>query len=326
MDLNEALKDAIAVGGWIVAVLAFIRARKDSSQNALTEVLNPFVKGMGGLVDANHCRRTCEELRRAYPNPEAAAEAAQRIHEQTEKYGALIDAAREECRNFEREFANRHFRFPDRLNSLLKRARDDLFETGRLVNDGMFDRVDLQVAKLRDHHRAISAYARGWRLSDPIVRARGTLLAWRRKPVPEARRFELEPAEMDSINALVYKRATSQGTNSFVVHPPQMLIDRPEIRESSEVVDELENSVFEIVFQDGTYKMMSFVELMVFTYQLIMVKLAHDDAARLGAQVGKPLEVNISHSFSVEDIMRPEMAKMLLSKIHFSSSPSDAGD
>lgn len=130
---------------------------------------------------------------------------------------------------------------------------------------------------------------------------------------------------MDRIGALVGKRIADQGGNRFTVHPPKKLIDNPEICQADDVIEQLEASVFEVVFQDGTYEMLTFAELMVFVYQLIIVMAnlikIQETMGETLAEKGAEIKLNIS--FSVDEIMKPEVVKQLLSKIDFSDSPSN---
>jgi hypothetical protein len=85
------------------------------------------------------------------------------------------------------------------------------------------------------------------------------------------------------------------------------------------------DSIFVVRFQDGTSKMLGLVELMVFTYNLIALAHQHNEVVRMVHALEPDAEthVKVSFQFSVSDIMRPEMVKLLLSKIAFADSASD---
>jgi hypothetical protein len=142
---------------------------------------------------------------------------------------------------------------------------------------------------------------------------------------PEADGYELTEKAMEEIMELVHKRATTQAKNAFAVHPPRKLLERPEIINSDKVIEELEDSVFVVAFQDGTARMMSLVELMVFTYNLLTLAYHSMEAAQIMQAAPSPLprEVSIRFTMSVEEVMRPAMVKALLEKIEFSKEPSD---
>src|SRR5690349_19732205 len=82
--------------------------------------------------------------------------------------GEHLASSSGEYRKAEAELASRSFRFPDRIARLVKTAQEALSEYGQLVNEGLFDRADLQLAKFRDDYSAITRIARGWRLADPF--------------------------------------------------------------------------------------------------------------------------------------------------------------
>ena len=125
---------------------------------------------------------------------------------------------------------------------------------------------------------------------------------------------------MQEIVDLLYKRATTQSQKTFIIHPPAKLISHPEIIRADDVIDQLENDVFELVYQDGTYAMLSFPALMVFMYQHILLQAAVADTV---SSINRPAEVTVKSEFTVDQIMQLEMVKLLLSKIAFSGSPSD---
>ncbi|HEY2787289.1 MAG TPA: hypothetical protein VGJ05_20185, partial [Fimbriiglobus sp.] len=88
---------------------------------------------------------------------------------------------------------------------------------------------------------------------------------------------------------------------------------------------ELRSSVFTLVFQDGTVKMLSLPELMAFVFNLITFKLQTTEIEAMvrAAQPNVPREIQVSFQFSMHEIMKPEMVKALLEKVNFSDVPSD---
>jgi hypothetical protein len=241
-----------------------------------------------------------------------------------EEYGAHIKSAHEEFRAAEAELAARSFRFPDKVTALTKTAQESLAEFGRLINAGMFDKADLQMAKFRDDYTQIAREGRGWRLADPLE---GVLRHFRRKKPEDshADRYELTGKAMEEIMELVHKRATTEAKNAFTVHPPRKLLERPEIAKSDKVIEEIEDSVFVVAFQDGTARMMTLVELMVFTYNLLMLAYQSKEVAQMMQTVPSsvPREVSAKFTMSIDAVMRPAMVMALLEKIEFSKDPSD---
>ena len=259
---------AIGFVALLYGVLSGRWNRRESRLDALSKILQPMVKAAQELLLANDCRRRCEQLKFSFPQPHSAPDATDRINALVEKYGEHIKTAQLEFRAAESEFAARSFRFPDRVTTLTKTAQESLAQFGRLVNDGMFDKADLQLAKFRDDYTQIAREGRGWRLANPLE---GITRHFRRKKQtdPSADKHELTDKNMDEIMDLVHKRATTEAKNTFAVHPPRKLLERPEIAKSDKVVEELEDSVFVVAFQDGTARMMTLVELMIGTALLV---------------------------------------------------------
>ncbi len=314
----------VAIAGFLFGVLSFRWNRRENRLDALSKILHPMVKTAQELHEANHCRQCCEILKRSFPVPESAPEAAERVKMLVDDYGEHVKAARDEFRAAEAEFASRSFRFPGKVTALVQRAIMSLAEFGQLVNDGMFDKADLKFATFKDDYAQITKVGRGWRLADPLEGVRRYFRKKKKDEAPEGP-YDLSEKDMNEIMALVHKRATSQVANTFAVHPPRKLLERPEIAKSDKVIEELGDSVFVVAFQDGTSRMMSLVELMVFTYNLIVLAYHGTEVARMMEAV-PPAErhVSVSLRFSIDQIMRPEMVQMLLSKIAFSKEPSDA--
>lgn len=328
-EAGWTITNTITVGTAFVGWLLFFWERylrsKESKSRDLTEVLEPFLAAAQLLRLANDTRRTREKLLHSFPHSEKAPEAAQRAIELMDAYSSTIKTAADDVRRFERAIGARAFRFPSRLNRLLKEAMNLLATAGKHVDAGFFVQADLAIAQIRDKYAQIQKYASGVRWDSAF--------AWRRKTSEElfekreearSSRFELTEREMTRILALIQKRWTTQSRNSFVVHPPKKLIDRKSILESDDVVEQLEDSIFSVVFQDGESEMMSFPELMVFVYQLVATQAELMNFQKAAAVMDhKPNDVSVTLQFTVDQIMHPELVKTLLSKIEFSSDPSD---
>jgi len=320
----------IATGGLLIGafgslfgVLSYRWNRRESRLEALSKILQPLIKAAQHLHEANGRRRRCEHLKFSFPNANSTSEAAQQINTLITEYGEDIKASHEDFRLAESEFASRSFRFPNNISRLVQKATESLSEFGRLVNAGLFDKADLQFVKFRDDYGQITRVGKGWRLADPFEGLKRHFQKEKTKE-PAADRYDLSEKDMSAILELVHKRATTQARNTFAVHPPKKLLDRPEIAKSDRVIEELEDSVFSVVFQDGTARMMTFVELMVFTWNLIVLAQQHAEVARMVEAV-EPAhrEIAVTVRLSVNEIMRPEMVRFLLEKISFADTPSD---
>ena len=315
----------IGLSGFLFGLLSHRWTRRESRLEALGKILQPLIRSAQFLFKANTSRRKCELLKHSYPNPAAAPDAVERINELIAEYGQYIKSSESEFRIAEAEFASRHFRFPDGISRAVKSAQDSLSEFGRLVNAGLFDKADVQLAKFRDEYKRITDTARGWRLADPFEWVRRRFASKSKRDERESE-FELTKDEMDGVLELLHKRATTEAQNTFVVHPPKIVIDDPTILKADNVIDRLKDSVFSIVFQDGTAKVLSLPELMALVFNLIV--LAHH-AAEFNTMVkaAKPAgdrEFQVSFRFSMQEIMQPEMVKTLLDKVAFADTPSDA--
>lgn len=333
MQIPE-LRTLLMIGSFVVGVAGFLYGvlsqrwnRRESRLDALARILHPMMRAAQELFQANHCRRKNEELKASFPDPSKAPEVALRISKNYDNYGGHIAESHKHFREAEAEFASRSFRFPLNIGRLVKTAQDALAEYGRLVNEGFFDKADVQFARFKDDYGRIERVARGWRLADPFEGIRKRFSRNRRESAQESE-FALTQEEIDGVMELVHKRATSQAQNTFAVHPPRKLIDNPEIASSDSVIEQLKDSIFVVRFQDGVSKMLSLVELMAFTYNLIVLAHSQGEVARmlLASQSTGQVDVSVSFQFSESEVMRPEMVKTLLSKIDFSDSASDDAD
>jgi hypothetical protein len=319
---TNTLTVIFGVVGWVFFGIDRLRHRAESRNKALTEILEPFIECLQNLNDANSARLARERLLHSYHNPQEVPQAQATIAKKLEEYNARIAQSSVSFKRVEQCFASRLFLFPARLRDLLGKARESLSETGKKVNLGMFDQAELGVAKTLDYHREIIRYAAGvrWQAYFGWVRRLSEKRFVKRTPTPQER-FALSDKEMQEVIDLVYKRVTTQASHTFVVHAPQKLLDNPAISQADDVIDQLENEIFEVVFQDGTAAMLSLPALMVFTYHLIMLKHA---VGEIIATAQGPVTGTVTSKFSVDyDIMRPEMVKSLLSKIEFAESASD---
>jgi hypothetical protein len=341
-------KTFIAIGGLTIGILGLFFgllrdqwSRRESRLDALGKVLHSLVRAAQDLVRANNSRRTAEQLRHAYPLPhrsklegvdpekrfpEATPEVIKRINSLVDNFNQHLKTSEQHFRDAESEIATRHFRFPTRVAKQIKDLQDCVSELGRVVDSGLFDKADIQLAQFRDKLKLITDTAKGWRLADPFEGFRKRFLVRNAEDEERPSEFELTKDEMNGVMELVSRRATSQGQNSFAIHPPQKLIENPSLLESDSVIDELKDSVFSVVFQDGTAKMLSLPELMAFTFNLIVLAQESKRIEKMVAAVKSdaPTSFNVSFQFAMQHIMTPETVKVLLSKIAFSETPSDA--
>lgn len=332
MLLQVALSDEwrdprtlLAVIGTIFGVLGVLFglfrdrwSRRESRLDALAKILRPMICTVQLLKRANSNRKTIEQIKHSYPDPAKAPEAVKHANTLISAYGNEISESEKTFRNAEAELAACSFRFPDRIRKELKSLLECLSECGRLVNGGLFDKADIQVATFSDKYKVVTTTARGWRLADPLEFIRNRLRRTPETKVPKSE-FELTQEEMNGVMELLHKRVTVESRNTFVVHPPKIIIDHPEILQANDVIDQLKDCVFTVVFQDGTAKMLSLPELVAFTFNLIMYiqQVQEVSAMFAAAKPDGPREMNATFTFSMQQLMQPEMVKALLEKIIF---------
>jgi hypothetical protein len=301
--------------GTIFGIVSHRWAKRESRLDTLGKILHPYVRCAQSLMMANNNRRTCERLKHSFPDPSKVPDVVEKVNELVGKYGELAKAAEQDFRTAEAEFAARHFRFPDNISKVLGAVQKTLSELGRLVNEGFCDKADLQLAKFRDEYKQITEIARGWRLADPVEGLRRHF--FKKKPVEEMQNdSDLTQKEMDAVLELLHKRVTTEANNSFAIHPPKKVIANPEILKADDVIVQLKNSIFEIVFQDGIARILSLPELMAFILNLIVFvqQTAELDTMVRAAKPEGAREFRIHFQFSMQQIMQPEMVKALLSK------------
>jgi len=324
--VTNSVTAVLAMIGWLLFIWEREVRRTESKANQLTEILDPLIGAAQNLRLANRTRRKREDLSRSYPDPEKAPEAAYHADRMLQEYQSFLNAAAEDLRRFERCHGSRVFRLPRRLNKLLDDAKNTLSKAGDHVNAGKFDQTDVEIARVLDIYKTINEYIAGvsWKSRFSWVRKKQEKKLDKQQEA-ERKRFDLSENEVREVLDLINKRITTQAPNTFVVHPPKKLIDNPSIAQADNVLDELEDSIFSVVFQDGTSAMIGLPQLMMLVHQLIMLQ-HHMSQMTKSFEVldQKPDSVQLSVSFTEKHLMSPEMVKLLLSKIEFSKSPSDA--
>ncbi len=313
----------VAAGSFVFAVMTHLWSRRESRHDILSGVLRPMTRCAQSLMIANGARQKREQLVFSYSNrvePDVVAHCESLL----ERYNEHNKTASEAFHDAELQLAAASFRFPRSLAQSIQKAQATLGELGRLVNAGIHHKVEVELAKYRDDHGKIVKFARGWEVAGPLE-----LLRHRTKeseePKPERKfEYDLTQDELDRILELFHKRATTEAQNTFIVHPPQVLIDDPSILQSDGVIESLADSVFTLVFQDGTTAILGLHELVAFTYQLCMVRIGVEEAfANIREDRPGPQKLEVSLTLCMRDLMRPEMVKLLLEKITFSDMASD---
>ncbi|QDT15520.1 hypothetical protein [Alienimonas californiensis] len=338
----------IAVGGFTIGVAGFLFAllrdrwsRRESRLETLGKTLQPLIQAGQSILRAVEKRKRIEQLKHSYPTPrvnvlvgveqerrfpERTPEVVARVNLLVEQYNDLNNQAEAKFREAESEFGSRHFRLPDRIVEQVRELKNTLSEAGRLLNDGLLNKCDLQLAEFGRQHEAISKTARGWRLAAPFEGYRRRVRRREEVPADRVGPYDLTRKEMDGVFELVAKLMMSdEQAWPFAVHPPQKVLAEPSILAEDDVVDRLSDDIFSIVLRDGTARLFSLPELMAFTFNLIDAQSQRIRASKMIEAVGPdvPIDLKITSTFSMDRIMSPEMVKVLLSKIEFSDTPSD---
>lgn len=97
---------------------------------------------------------------------------------------------------------------------------------------------------------------------------------------------------------------------------------------SDDVIDKLADARFRVEFEDGASEVLTMPELMVFTHQQIFLKLQMDEFLQQLDKSGvqQSVQASLNTTFNVEQIMHPELVKVLFSKIGFESTASEGND
>lgn len=314
-----------AAGSLFVAFATMRWNRRESKHDKLEHLLQKCVKAMQTLESARIAMITAENLKKSFPaDLSEQNQASARYKDSVNKFGNHIAEGSRLCKEVEQEISSVSFRFPDRISQPLNDLKSHLFLLGTSLNNVDLPKAELVSAKLTDTYRLITARARGWNLFDPLKIAKCCLSAFNHTRVVEDEYpFDLSPDRMDLVVQLVRKRITSEASNTFAIHPPKLILDDPAVLESDSILDKLEDSVFSVVFQDGQSEMLTLPELLVFVWQVINLTIQAEHINKKFSSVETGFNVDVELRLNVNDIMKPEMAKVLLSKVDFSPTPSD---
>ena len=309
----------------IVSVMTLAHVRRESRASALTDVLSPMLSAYESLVAAAQSRRAAETLKRAYPDPKTAPDAVVEANNKIVEYGKQIEKARVAFRESERVLGARIFRFPDHLGKLLGNAKDRLSSIGTLLNNGRLDAADVAFGKFLEDYKTIRAVGRGWRLNDPFEGAAKIVRRWLPQKPDPGPPYGLTKERFQAVLDLVSKRFTTESKRRFTVHGPQKLVDNPALIGNDDVLEQLENEVFLVVFQDGDTELLTLAELMVFVHEIIVLSLHAAKAQRMVETMpDQPMELEVKSVLDINEIMKPEIVKVLLGKIEFSQVSADA--
>ena len=131
------------------------------------------------------------------------------------------------------------------------------------------------------------------------------------------RRFPVLPSQFQISKDQLHKISNLIGyivesASGYKVFPPREVIDDPAVLQRGDIVDRLADTKWWLRFKDGREEILTLVELMCLTYEMIAVKIQLDEAREQGGLTG---EINVSFKLPVEQIMTPDGVRTLLSKI-----------
>ena len=128
---------------------------------------------------------------------------------------------------------------------------------------------------------------------------------------------DLHGIRMPVIMGLVHKRCSDQAEAPYKVYPPQEVVDDPSVVESEDVVERLKDKQFQVVFNDGVSEILSLPELMVFTQNLIFIKIQVEETLRQlkKSQTRSNVQLKLTTNIFPHLAMHPDMVRLLFSKI-----------
>lgn len=186
-------------------------------------------------------------------------------------------------------------------------------------------RTDKRLVKAKPSVRISTAVGEELRLDDEETAEK--LRALLGMPTTEGRKRKYE-LRMPLVMGLLHKRCSDQAHTGFKVYPPREVLDDPDMVTSDDVIDKLADARFRVEFEDGASEVLTMPELMVFTHQQIFLKLQMDEFLQQLDKSGvqQSVQASLNTTFNVEQIMHPELVKVLFSKIGFESTVCDDND
>jgi len=134
----------------------------------------------------------------------------------------------------------------------------------------------------------------------------------------------LSPEGMALVMSLLQKRMCEHRSETYAVYPPRILLDNPAIAHAEDVIERLRGEPFAIEFKGEQPVRVSFIELLALTQQLIQVSLELgqilDDLERAAVPSA---QLKLNFTVNAELLLKPEMARVLLSKIAFAEISSE---
>lgn len=311
----------IGISGFLFGILSFYWNRKENRLEVLSKPLQAFIRCAQHLQRANSARKNCESIKAAFPKMDNDSDAAQYFNMHLSQYSEHIKKSEEELRNGESEFHSRSFRFPDNIGKLVEGLGRILVDAGGHVNSGRFDQAEMAIAQFNDSYRQVVSIGRGWRLLDPLEGIKKKIRGQKKLADNPKIEFDISDSSMKKLTNLIHKRATTHSRNTFSVMPPKIVLNEPGCVSSIDVVAKLKNEPFNVVFQDGDSMLMALHELVFFVYNLIFLSHQMKEISEMAkVNPNAPFEASVKVRISIDELMRPEMVKLLLSKIEFSTT------
>jgi len=288
---------------------------------------------MRQLQDANNNRRKSEVCRRSLPDGGIDQATRRRIDNLVEEYGQNLTAADSSCKSMEKKLGATAFRFPKAMRDALAEVLDKLLELGRMVNEGQCNAADIQSGQVMGAYHTVCRMAEGWQKYLRLPRVLlGVLTKKAEKAMERIRQDSIPPKSecviglerIDAIGNVLQKVLGPERCHPFAVHPPQAVVDdSSKLGENLDVMA-LKDTQFKIVFHDGSRYALTFHELLFFVHQLVFLTVhMNDTAEKLDRGGFGPVEVHFRTAVAPNELMRPEVAKVLISKIEFSPIPAE---
>jgi len=107
----------------------------------------------------------------------------------------------------------------------------------------------------------------------------------------------------------------------FTVYPPPRVHYEPSVLEDDDMMEELQDTEWCVTFPDGREALLSFTELIVFTYNLLWRKFQIREAMQEGRVAGPTLpEDDIDFEESLDKIMTEHWVRTLLEKMRLETA------
>jgi hypothetical protein len=131
---------------------------------------------------------------------------------------------------------------------------------------------------------------------------------------------DINHEQMNKILGLIDKRIRKFPDSQYEVRPPRIFRDDPAIAQRTDVVAVLKGTIFVIKWPDDSIDRVSFEELMVMTSEMIRLALSLREFQEQAKDLkNAEVHLKLNTMISPAAILKPDVVRVLLSKIEFSA-------